>query len=137
MSRLFSFADVIARAKECFGCNKDSELAGLLGISPQTLNNRKKTESIPYEELLALAIAQGKDIQYILTGIHAVGIREESSDYTAAPEDPLARRKSQIKAMIDQADSGKVLDAVQEDLEKNERIRELERKVAELEKKAG
>jgi hypothetical protein len=68
MGREFSFGDVIARAKECFGVAKDTELAALLGISPQTLNNRKKTESIPFDELLGLAIKWNVDIAWLLTG---------------------------------------------------------------------
>lgn len=68
MNREFIFSDVIARAKECFSCNKDSELASVLGISPQVLGNRKKTESIPYAEIVAAAMDAGEDVQYILTG---------------------------------------------------------------------
>jgi hypothetical protein len=143
MNRVFSFADVIARAKECFGCKKDSELAAMLGMSPQTLNNRKKTESIPYEELLALALSQSKDIQYILTGVRSVASKapEPAPGYAVAeaPPDagPMARKKAKIHQMVDQIDSEKGLDAVQDELERIAEVKELKRRVAELEQKAG
>lgn len=71
MNREFIFADVIARAKECFGCASDKALATKLGMTPQTFGNRKNTESIPYGELLAVALAEGADMQYILTGVRS------------------------------------------------------------------
>lgn len=69
MNREFYFSEVLSRAKECFGCKKDKDLADILGISPQVLGNRKKTESIPYAEIVSAAMVIGADVQYILTGV--------------------------------------------------------------------
>ncbi|SMF94340.1 hypothetical protein SAMN02949497_1650 [Methylomagnum ishizawai] len=46
--------------------------------------------------------------------------------------DPLAMRKRKLKDMIDQADNPKTLDAVQNDLERDEQYRELKREMADL-----
>jgi len=83
MNRELEFSEVLLRAKECFGCEKDSELAAVLGMSPQTLGNRKKSQSLPYEEIVDKAFEKGIDLQYILTGKQNVykPVKEKSTDY--------------------------------------------------------
>lgn len=86
MNREFSFSEVLSRAKESFGCKKDKDLADILGISPQVLGNRKKTESIPYAEIVSAAMNTGADVQYILTGVRSAalpGARVLRPDQTA------------------------------------------------------
>jgi hypothetical protein len=81
MNRELIFYDVISRAKEVFGCKTDKDFADVIGIKPQTLGNRKKTASIPYDEIVAAAIRQTADIQYILTGMRSHQVAEESPGY--------------------------------------------------------
>jgi hypothetical protein len=79
MNRVFD--EVIERAKNAFGCPTDKDLAELIGISPQALNNRKKTGSIPYEQIIASATQRGADLQYILTGIRSNMAAEQHPGY--------------------------------------------------------
>jgi len=79
MKREFIFSDVIARAKECFGCPSDKALALKLGMSPQTFANRKNTESIPYPEIFSVALECEADVAYILTGIRAEAMAQSQS----------------------------------------------------------
>jgi len=132
-----------------------------LGTARNTLYNWISKENIPANKMLALG-ELGVDVSYILTGARtqppqALGeppaaerggkgrlkgvergapVREEASAAYAA-EDPLARRKAMLKLLIDQMQDPKLLDALQTELEEIERVKGLERRVAELERKAG
>lgn len=88
MNREFIFADVIARAKESFECSSDKALAMKLGMSPQTFSNRKNTGSIPYEEILSLALETGADVAYILTGMRSNAYPVEASAPPGIGEKP-------------------------------------------------
>ncbi len=82
MNRELVFNDVIVRAKEVFGCKTDKDFADVIGIKPQTLGNRKKTASIPYDEIVAAAIKQAADLQYILTGMRSNRAAEQPPEYS-------------------------------------------------------
>jgi len=49
------FDQVIGRAKTAFGVKTDAELCELIGFSTSRFANRKRTGSIPYAELIAVA----------------------------------------------------------------------------------
>jgi len=90
MNREFIFNEVINRAKESFGCKTSKALAETIGISPQVMGNRKKTASIPYEEIIAAAMRRGVDVQYILTG-QLLGVATQvSSQYQSGSQQALA-----------------------------------------------
>lgn len=126
MSNGDKFSAVIERAKEAFGVKSDAALAEAIGLKATAFNNRKKTGSIPYDELIAAAQPRNVDITWLLTGIGVAAQAMVDSN------DPLAMRKRKLKDMIDQADNPKTLDAVQNDLERDEQYRELKREMADL-----
>lgn len=84
---LLSFESVIERAKEELRCDTDKALAERMGISPQTLNNRKKTKSIPYDELIAAALTMGCDIAYILTNKRKMDFVADGQNHYALQTD--------------------------------------------------
>jgi transcriptional regulator with XRE-family HTH domain len=72
-----------------------------------------------------------EEIQRSIEELGALAVAESPADY-----DPLSRRRSQVKSIVDQLDESG-LEAVQAELEKIERVKALEERLAELEKKAG
>ena len=97
MKREFIFSDVIARAKESFGCPSDKALALKLGMSPQTFANRKNTESLPYPEIFSVALECGADMGYILTGNRAGAV--QSQGQTTNPPVDIALLESVIDSL--------------------------------------
>ena len=82
-NRGFLFADVIARAKECLDVTTDKALAEAIGMSTQAFANRKNTESVPYEEIIAAAVIKNLSIEYIFTGKQIVDeIADQRPEYT-------------------------------------------------------
>ena len=55
MKSEFNFIEVIDRAKKALQIKQYNEIAEALGMSAASFNGRKKTDSLPYEPLLALA----------------------------------------------------------------------------------
>ena len=68
MKSEFNFIDVIDRAKKALKIKQDNEVAEALGMSAASFNGRKKTDSLPYEALLALANKEKIDFNWLLTG---------------------------------------------------------------------
>jgi hypothetical protein len=64
----FSAATVFARIKEVLDLRTDAELAWVLGISPQSLWNRKNKNSVPFREALFIAHRANVSLEYLLTG---------------------------------------------------------------------
>jgi len=62
------FDSVLGRLKEAAGLDRDSDIAKLLGMSPQALNNRKKTGSIPATEIVDACNQRGIDLNYVFRG---------------------------------------------------------------------
>ncbi len=65
------FSDLLSRLKHELRTSKDQEIAAALGMSKTAFSERKKRNSFPEKELLALAAARpelGIDTQYVLTG---------------------------------------------------------------------
>lgn len=63
-----SFAGVMSRVKVALDCKTDKALAETIGMSPQSLINRSKTGSVPYDEIIRACIARGLSIDDALLG---------------------------------------------------------------------
>ena len=68
MKTRFIFNDVIDRLKKALKINLDCEIAERLNMKAGTFNARKKTGSLPYEEILTLAELEKIDYNWLLTG---------------------------------------------------------------------
>jgi len=68
MKTVFNFEDVTERIKKALKINHDYELASLMNMKPTTFNSRKKSNSLPYEELLLLADTEKLNFNWLLTG---------------------------------------------------------------------
>ena len=68
MKTEFNFNDVVDRVKKALKINADYELAERINMKPTTFNSRKKANSLPYEEILALANSEKLDFNWLLTG---------------------------------------------------------------------
>lgn len=62
------FEIVMARAKEAFGCQTYAELGRELGLSTSAYANRKRSGSIPFEPLLAIARSRSVSLGWLLFG---------------------------------------------------------------------
>lgn len=72
------FLDALARLKHELRVSKDIEVAAALGMGDKAFNARKKRNSFPERELLALAEARpelGIDTHYVLTGQRLVAAK--------------------------------------------------------------
>lgn len=58
----FSFTEVIERVKQGFGYRNDAELARAIGMSASAFSNRKKSGSVPYEEIIRAANQRNMDL---------------------------------------------------------------------------
>lgn len=68
---IFEIERAVLRLKEMVNVKTDKDIAGLLGMDVSAFNKRKKRNSFPERELLALAEARpelGIDTHYVLTG---------------------------------------------------------------------
>ena len=77
------FSDVMARLKHQLRVSKDQEVAMFLGISKTAFSERKKRNSFPERELLALAEARpelGIDTYYVLTGVDKATLKRREQD---------------------------------------------------------
>lgn len=102
------------------------DAADACGVSREMWGKYERGKGVPGGEVLFSFASRGADINYILTGMRvAVPAVSEGSD-------PLAIRKEKLKNMIDRADDPKTLDAVQNDLERDEQYREVKRELADL-----
>lgn len=68
MNHLLEFQDIVDRAKKAFKISEDKELSDIIGMSNQAFYNRKKTKSLPYDELLLAANRRNIDFNWLLTG---------------------------------------------------------------------
>lgn len=68
MIREPNFHPVMERLAKALKLNTDKELADALGMSASNLSNRKRSESIPWENVCRCCISQGVNIDWVLTG---------------------------------------------------------------------
>lgn len=83
------FADVMLRVKAAFDCKTDKALAETIGMSPQSLINRSKTGSVPYDEIIRACVARGLSIDAVLFGKRIV-------NYAAEPQNSYATDFAEI-----------------------------------------
>jgi transcriptional regulator with XRE-family HTH domain len=112
-----------------------------------TLGGVQKDAQLKYEagkrkpdaDYLSAIAAAGADVTYILTGTRVLPLAEQPPEQPEPPQDtgPLERKKAKAKAMIDQLETEKGVDAVQAVLEGIAEAREVRGKPAASRKKAG
>lgn len=67
----FEFEAVLGRIKQALQLSTDAQVAELIGMSPSGLGNRKRSGSIPFENICRACAARGVNIDWVLTGIGA------------------------------------------------------------------
>lgn len=110
--------------------------AELCDVSREIWGKYERGVVVPGGDVLFSFSAVGADVGYIFSGVRT-GTGRAGYVVAERPADPLSQRKAALKAMIDQADSPAVLEAIQEDIEKIERMRALGREEGRRGKKAG
>lgn len=68
MKTRFIFSEVIGRLKNSLKIKEDKEIADRLNMKAGTFNARKKSQSLPFEEILELAELEKIDYNWLLTG---------------------------------------------------------------------
>ena len=66
MKTFYSKQDVLNRLKEAYNIQKDTDLAGLLGISKSTLSNWVSRDSLDYDKVFSKC--EHINIDWLLTG---------------------------------------------------------------------
>jgi transcriptional regulator with XRE-family HTH domain len=112
-----------------------TEFSAVAQATRQTQSNYEKGERAPDALYLAAIVSIGVDVQYILTGLRAAGVKVHPQPYAnEVNADPLNRRRQHVKAIVDQLDE-KGLEEVQFGVEKIKRMKDLEEELADLKKK--
>lgn len=62
------FYEVINRLKGLLLINSDKELAGKLSMSPNAFHNRKKSNSLPYQQIINIAYEQKVNLNWLING---------------------------------------------------------------------
>lgn len=125
--RISNSADVIARLKLITATTTDSALAESLGISPQTLSSWKGRERIPYAICIDLAEAHGISLDWLLGG---VGPMQRTYVEAPSPSDAEAQILAVFRALNSEDQS-----FIQHAAEERKRIRDLERRLDELDRR--
>jgi hypothetical protein len=68
-AQLFSATAVFDRLKEALECESDSELAWMLGTTPQNISHKRRRNSVPYRETVFVSLWRRVDLAYLLTGV--------------------------------------------------------------------
>ena len=125
MNDLLNFQDIVDRAKKAFKINEDKELSDIIGMSNQAFYNRKKTRSVPYDELLLAANRRNIDFNWLLTG--------EGDMYKHVDNPPvIPNRRLQMMLKIMEALPEKQQDKILSAAEDAERLNDLEQKLSKL-----
>lgn len=80
---IFEIERALLRLKEMVNVKTDKDIAALLGMDVSAFNKRKKRNSFPERELLALAEARpelGIDTYYVLTGVDKATLKRREQD---------------------------------------------------------
>lgn len=59
---------VFDRLKTALGADSDAELAWIFGVSPASLSNRRRRNSVPYREAVFVALWARVSLDFLLTG---------------------------------------------------------------------
>ena len=65
----FDFDAVLDRIKQTMQFSTDAQVAEFIGLSPSGLGNRKRSGSIPFENICKACAARGVNIDWVLTGV--------------------------------------------------------------------
>lgn len=132
MNDLLNFQDIVERAKKAFKINEDKEISDIIGMSNQAFYNRKKTKSLPYDELLLAANKRNIDFNWLLTGegeMYKNAVNEQKSSYGSEK----TRKMAELFDDLDTDGQREILSR----LEEKKRLSELEFIVDRLQKKVG
>lgn len=84
------FNRVIDRVRVLFSLKNDAEVADALGMKPNAFANRKKSGSVPYEEIIAAAASKGISLDAIFNDEKSQNVvSENSSPYKVTNYDDL------------------------------------------------
>lgn len=64
-----NFDAALLRLKGALQVQTDKEVAGLLGMSPTALNDRKRRDAFPEDKVRALSLTRHFDAEYVITGV--------------------------------------------------------------------
>lgn len=79
---MISFQDVVSNLKIVFNLKSDKELALKLNMKVTTFSERKRTNSIPYQEIIELCIAENININNIYTAPIDLTVNSQSITVT-------------------------------------------------------
>lgn len=128
MKTEYCFDEVIGRIKKALKIKNDYEFAERINMKPTTFNSRKKANSLPFDEIIALANTEKLDFNWLLTG-----------------EGEMLRGKPIATVDMKAAKMAELLEGLNEDqqreiftvIEEKKRLNELEEIVFQLQKKVG
>jgi Bacteriophage CI repressor helix-turn-helix domain. len=113
MKNDFNFDDIIPRLKTAINVSNDADLAGRMGMKPNTFSNRKKSGSLPYEEIIRIADSENVNINWIFSGQGSM-YRDQP---TVNPEESLDQRNTALLtlfAALNEDQQREILAAAQE-----------------------
>ena len=79
---MISFQDVVSNLKIVFNLKSDKELALKLNMKVTTFSERKRANSIPYQEIIELCIAENININNIYTAPIDLTVNSQSITVT-------------------------------------------------------
>lgn len=129
MKNVFDFDAVIDRAKKSFKINDDKELAEFIGMKPNAFYNRKKAQSLPYEELLKAADTENVSFNWLLTG---EGSMYKNEVRETPPAYGIGNRRLQMMMQLMDSLTDRQQEEILLAIEDKERFNKLERQMGEL-----
>lgn len=85
------FNSVIDRLRVALALKNDAEIAEAIGLKANAFANRKKSGSIPYEEIVNIALSRGLNLDEIFSAGNSPGVtREPAQKYLVIKNDPVA-----------------------------------------------
>ncbi len=129
MKTEFSFIDIVARIKKALEIKNDCDIAKLIGMSAATFSERKKANSIPLTELLALANSENIDFNWLITGVgemyrHQNTVAEIAAAYDVSVK---AKKVAELFDGLNENQQREILFAVEEKKQMNQMREQLER----------
>lgn len=88
-----NFEAALLRLKGALQVTMDKDIAQLLGMSPNALNERKRRDAFPVDKVRALALTHNFDAEYVITGVAQAAlevieaVREGKPLMKVGPED--------------------------------------------------
>jgi phage repressor protein C with HTH and peptisase S24 domain len=68
MTMQIKFEEVMQRLKNKLGLESDASIARILNMTPPAYTERKRRESLPYEQIIDICRKRGISIDYLITG---------------------------------------------------------------------